>query len=236
MKSLVISDLLVALSCGILWGIPRTSNNVYTDQIFPRLAPYLVGISHMAVMTSNLLTGTLGFERFVRLNYLCNFRDNSWITSQNLNYYRGFCVIFPVLFYLPKFFEIQAKEESVDCYPLLENSTAPMIRLDIRLKQMEINETEGLNLLVSNLRTVQNYWECSQLFSSESSALTYDYFVVQATEMRKSPVYYKVYFMTINTIFGHLLPFAFIFVFNILVVRILRNVQNERNFITQALR
>ena len=157
LKSLVISDLLVALSCGILWGLPRGSANTYTDQIFPRLAPYLVGISHMAVMTSNLLTGTLGFERFVRLNYLCNFRDNSWITSANLNYYRGFAIIFPIFFYLPKFYEIQTQEEHVDCYPMLENLTGPMIRLDISLKQWEVNQTLTYDIPLP-LRSVQNYW------------------------------------------------------------------------------
>ena len=83
------------------------------------------------------------------------------------------------------------------------------------------------------LRSVQNYWQCSQLYHPGSNQ-TLNYFVIEATEMRKSRLYYKVYFMTINTIFGHLLPFAFIFVFNILVVRILRNVQHERTFITQA--
>ena len=78
------------------------------------------------------------------------------------------------------------------------------------------------------------YRQCSQLYHPDAENQTLDYLVIEATEMRKSRLYYKVYFMTINTIFGHLLPFAFIFVFNILVVRILRNVQHERTFITQA--
>ena len=42
LKSLVISDLLVLFSCCMLWGIPR-GHNQFTDQVFPFMAPYLVG-------------------------------------------------------------------------------------------------------------------------------------------------------------------------------------------------
>ena len=42
LKSLVMSDLLVLISSGILWGIPRGYNQ-FTDQIFPLMAPYLMG-------------------------------------------------------------------------------------------------------------------------------------------------------------------------------------------------
>ena len=50
--------------------------------------------------------------------------------------------------------------------------------------------------------------------------------------LRKSRLYNKVYFMGINTMFGHVMPFMLTFVFNILVLRILKNVQSEQSVIS----
>ena len=58
---------------------------------------------------------------------------------------------------LQKFYEIQTQEEHVDCYPMLENLTGPMIRLDISLKQWEVNQTLTYDIPLP-LRSVQNYW------------------------------------------------------------------------------
>ena len=88
------------------------------------------------------------------------------------------------------------------------------------------------------LRTVRNFVECLEIYKLNHSlnSSTYDYYSIEATDLRKSQLYYKVYFMAINTIFGHVLPFAIIFTFNILVVRILRNVQNQQqSFVSQPL-
>ena len=95
------------LTCGILWGIPRGVDE-YSRNLFPKLAPILIAISHMAVLTSNLITGVIGFERYVRLKYMCNFKYRSWITNKNINIYRAAVILFPIVFYSPKFFEIEA--------------------------------------------------------------------------------------------------------------------------------
>ena len=95
------------LTCGILWGIPRGVDE-YSRNLFPKLAPILIAISHMAVLTSNLITGVIGFERYVRLKYMCNFKYRSWITNKNINIYRAAVILFPILFYSPKFFEIES--------------------------------------------------------------------------------------------------------------------------------
>ena len=45
--------------------------------------------------------------------------------------------------------------------------------------------------------------------------------------MRKSWTYYKYYFMGANTIFGHFFPFLLIMVLNVLIVKILK--ENQQN-------
>ena len=102
------------LSCGILWGIPRGVDD-YSRKLFPKLAPFLIALSHMAVMTSNFITGVIGLERYVRLKYYCNFKYRSWITNKNINFYRAVVIIFPILFYSPKFFEIEAVPVEISC-------------------------------------------------------------------------------------------------------------------------
>ena len=51
--------------------------------------------------------------------------------------------------------------------------------------------------------------------------------------MRKSWTYYKYYFMGANTIFGHFFPFLLIMVLNILIVKILK--ENQQNSIEKML-
>ena len=97
-------------------------------------------------MTSNLLTGILGFERYVRLKYLCNFRENNWITNKNINRYRSFCILFPIILYLPKIFEIRAKLEQVRCMDFMKNTTGAMLRLDLTIEKGDFNFTDDFQI------------------------------------------------------------------------------------------
>ena len=97
-------------------------------------------------MTSNLLTGTLGFERYVRLKYLCNLRENRWITNKNVNSYRTFCILFPIILYLPKLFEVQAKLQQVQCSDFVQNVTGSMLRLDLTIENGDFNITDDFQI------------------------------------------------------------------------------------------
>ena len=66
-------------------------------------------------MTSVFCTGVMGFERYVRFKFICQFRLCTWITQQNFIYYLMVIVIFPILFYFPKFFELTYAEKDIDC-------------------------------------------------------------------------------------------------------------------------
>jgi hypothetical protein len=133
LKTLVVSDCVVELACGLLWGIPRGGVDYYARHMFPWMAPFVIAISHMAVMTSNFTTGVMAFERFVRLQYICNFKPRSWITNHNLNYYRAAVIFFPIIFYTPKFFELKVKKNNVVCVDLEEKGQLVLAKLYQRI-------------------------------------------------------------------------------------------------------
>ena len=149
------SDIIVELTCGILWGIPREGEDHYSRQYFPKIAPFFYAISHMAVMTSNYITGIIGFERYVRLKYYCNFKYRSWITNGNINVYRALVVIFPILFYAPKFFEVEANFQVVNCITTFLEGYDDLRRLFQRLliekKYADIWPKEELDLFLMRL-------------------------------------------------------------------------------------
>ena len=132
LKNLVISDIIVACSCGLIWGIPRGVDH-YSRQILPHMAPYLIAISHIAVLNSNLLTSALGFERYVRLKYLCNFRHKNWITKKNLNYYRFSIISFSILFYAPKIFELKPIHVNSPCFQVINRAQSDLTNLYIHI-------------------------------------------------------------------------------------------------------
>lgn len=60
-------------------------------------------------MTSVYCTVILSLERYVRICYLCQLREWSYpyVTRKNINLYKAGLIAIPVLFYLPKFFELR---------------------------------------------------------------------------------------------------------------------------------
>ena len=58
-----------------------------------------------------------------------------------------------------------------------------------------------------------------QLESEMPQNLTY--YVIQATNLRKNKIYYHGYFLLANTIFGYLIPFVFLVILNVLIVKTL---------------
>lgn len=64
------------------------------------------------------LSGFSSFERYIRICYYCQLRSTELLTEDNIKWYKLFVVIFPILFYLPKFFEVRtevAPPKVVDC-------------------------------------------------------------------------------------------------------------------------
>ena len=104
----------------------------------------MIAVSHVAVLTSNLFTGVLGFERYVRLKYLCNFRHKDWITNKNLNYYRIIIILFSLTFYAPKFFELKVEHVDTSCIEVVTDGQFLMAKLYAHLHSYERLTSNGI--------------------------------------------------------------------------------------------
>jgi hypothetical protein len=79
----------------------------------PRVDSYLNSVNanqkrkNEKTMTE-LYLSNFSFERYVRICYYCQLRFTSLLTEENFKFYKLFLFVFPVLFYIPKFFEIRS--------------------------------------------------------------------------------------------------------------------------------
>ena len=48
------------------------------------------------------------FERYIRICFYCQLRETSVLSEENVKYYKLFVILFPILFYIPKCFEVQS--------------------------------------------------------------------------------------------------------------------------------
>ena len=60
------------------------------------------------------------FERYIRICFYCQLKETSILTDENIKYYKVFVIIFPILFYIPKFFEVHSHYETVDVHSSLD--------------------------------------------------------------------------------------------------------------------
>ena len=56
----------------------------------------------------------MSFERYVRICYLCQMRISNVLTEENFKYYVLAFTLGPLLFYVPKFFELRTEERIVE--------------------------------------------------------------------------------------------------------------------------
>lgn len=57
--------------------------------------------------TASLPSLNYSFERYIRICYYCQLRSTNLLTEENIKFYKASLVLFPILFYLPKWFEIR---------------------------------------------------------------------------------------------------------------------------------
>ena len=68
------------------------------------------------------------FERYIRICFYCQLRETRVLSDDNVKYYKLFVILFPMLFYLPKCFEVrtgyvvQEKKMRIDCQKYLSLS------------------------------------------------------------------------------------------------------------------
>lgn len=54
------------------------------------------------------------FERYIRICFYCQLKETSILTDENIKFYKMFVIVFPILFYIPKFFEVKSHYEITD--------------------------------------------------------------------------------------------------------------------------
>ena len=78
---------------------------------YPLLTPWVVPITQIAIMISVYCTVVMSYERYIRVCYLCQLMpaprllNHPW--PDNVNLCMIATCILPVLFYIPKFFELR---------------------------------------------------------------------------------------------------------------------------------
>lgn len=223
LKVLAVYDLLVCCGCALLYGFPNLWD-FYADRIYRRLVPWVVPIAHMAMMSSVYSTMLMSFERYIRICHLCQLRNVSYITKENYKFYVLLVVIIPILFYIPKFFEVRAKEVSQTFHVIINCSEYLNIRPDHPGFQGLAQQS------MVNFNSLDYPSECTSLPFELNATwpevinITRKVSKVQLfpTELRSDPNYYNIYCLGLNTSFAMILPLLSLLFLNLKTVRELK--------------
>merc|ERR1712223_1648060 len=98
---------MVATLCAILWSLPRIWS-YYEAYIFPYWSSFLLPMVKIVVMSSVYCTIVMSWERYVRICLVTRLTDSYHLYFGSIKFcaYILFIIIFPILFYIPKFFEV----------------------------------------------------------------------------------------------------------------------------------
>lgn len=113
-------DIMVILGCTFLYALPGIPWDAFTLEIYPRCLPFILPLTQICLMSSVYCTILMSFERYVRICHLCQLRYNSWLSEGTFGTLIAFVTLFPVCFYMPRFFEMRSKEEERVIYELYQ--------------------------------------------------------------------------------------------------------------------
>ena len=94
----------VVTLCAMLWSLPQIWP-YYEAYIFPYWSSFLLPMVQIALMSSVYTTIIMSWERYVRICMVSKLRCN-YFREGRFKMYLFFIIIFPILFYIPKFFEV----------------------------------------------------------------------------------------------------------------------------------
>lgn len=123
LKVLAIYDIVVVVCCGCAYGLPDIWPG-YRELHQPYLSQYILPLTHISVMSSVYCTVLISFERYVRICFFCQLRSSTLITTKNFKFYLIAIIVGPVIFYVPKFFEIRAETTTKVYYSQVNCSRA----------------------------------------------------------------------------------------------------------------
>ncbi len=99
----------------------------------PFFAYFSVGVSIKSVFASKPkdpypILIFCSFERYIRICFYCQLRETSVLSEENVKFYKLFVILFPMLFYIPKCFEVRSQyvvkevKMRIDCQKYLSLS------------------------------------------------------------------------------------------------------------------
>ena len=94
----------VVTLCAMIWSLPPIWP-YYNAYIFPYWSSFLLPIVQISLMSSVYTTVVMSWERYVRI-CLVSKLGCDYFSAGRFKVYVGFIIIFPILFYVPKFFEV----------------------------------------------------------------------------------------------------------------------------------
>lgn len=254
LKILAIYDLVVVVGCALLYALPQLKFPLYSRQIFPAILPWLLPLIQIAMMSSVYCTIVMSFERYIRICHLCQLRDCSYITKTNFKFYVLAIVVIPVMFYIPKFFELRQREVlkkyelPVNCTGYIQmqhlfhgHSQTASIQSIASLKGEKVDDGFQQTIARTMLATAKSNGklpfprECP-LFNFSRPNDTYVRTVTRRvrqlaivpTKLRSNRLYHKIYFIGLNTFFGSLLPMFSLLFLNVSTVIALRKMSRQQ--------
>ncbi len=109
----------MVLFCALLYWLPHVWP-AYAEWAHPRLAPVLLPLVHIALMSSVYCTVVLSCERYVRICLAGNpLANSSYFSSGKFKLYLATIIVFPIVFYTPKFFEVKSDLLESRAYQLI---------------------------------------------------------------------------------------------------------------------
>ena len=96
----------VVFLCIMMYSLPILWN-FYGMEVFPYVAPLLLPLVHIALMSSVYCTIVMSWERYVRICLLSNLVNSNYFSNGKFKVYLAVIIVFPVIFYIPKFFEVR---------------------------------------------------------------------------------------------------------------------------------
>ena len=102
-------DTLLDPRCAKVVEINFTSKIASVEMILRANTP--VWIIDLAITLCTIELGNPNLERYVRICHLCQLRYNSWLSEKTFGFLIAFVTVFPICFYMPRFFEMRSKED-----------------------------------------------------------------------------------------------------------------------------
>jgi len=222
LRALALSDLCVMVTGTLLHGLPGISSK-YLNVIQPMIAPYLLPLAQISIMTSVYLAVVMAFERYIRICFICQLRSTQILTEKNLWFYIWACVLFPVLFYIPKWFELESEFILKPACQTLGGTYEGLIDM-LTGEEMGPSKKQKLVDMINclNVTLSRNCWNSN--WTPIQEKMTWK---MKHAPIRYNKVYYVTYYLTLNTLFATVLPIGALLFFSLSTVNGLASIRKS---------